>query len=243
MGNSQTNRSGKATKIIGIVLCVIFGIMLICNLTIIIQGVIDPNEPPSLFGVTPLVVLSGSMSGDAEDHVELGDLIFSKKTDPASLNVGDVISYTEPGSSAVTTHRIIEVKKGDDGKILWRTKGDANNVEDMALVSEDNLVGVYVTRIPKLGNFAIFLQKPLGMIIFIGVPVLAFIIYDIIRRQRASSRNNEKTAELEAELERLRKMTAAAPEEKAEPAPEEKAADAPEPIAEEKAEAVEEKTE
>ena len=49
-----------------------------------------------------------------------------------------------------------------------------------------------------------FLQKPLGMAVFIGIPVCAFIIYDIIRRQRSSGRKDKETEALKAELERLR---------------------------------------
>ena len=49
-----------------------------------------------------------------------------------------------------------------------------------------------------------FLQKPLGMAVFIGIPVCAFIIYDIIRRQRSSGKRDKETEELKAELERLR---------------------------------------
>ena len=44
------------------------------------------------------------------------------------------------------------------------------------------------------------------MIIFIGIPLLAFIIYDIIRRQRYAQRENQRTAEMEAELTRLREL-------------------------------------
>ena len=84
------------------------------------------------------------------------------------------------------------------------TKGDANNAADQDKVTEDRLVGIYKGRIPKVGDFAMFLQTPVGMIVFIGVPLLGFIIYDIIRRQKYANKENKKTAELEAELERLR---------------------------------------
>ena len=83
------------------------------------------------------------------------------------------------------------------------TKGDANNTED-PVVGEDAVFGLYKGRIPGLGDFAMFLQKPLGMAVFIGIPVCAFIIYDIIRRQRSSGKKEKETEALKAELERLR---------------------------------------
>lgn len=201
---NRTSTSQKVMTIIGSVLCVVFGLMLICNLTIIIKGTINPDRPPSVLGITPMAVLSGSMSGDAEDHIEVGDLIFIGKAEPDELAVGDVIAFMQ--NKTVVTHRIIGIETDENGKLLFSTKGDANNAEDRNPVSEDDLVGVYMGRIPKVGDFALFLQKPLGMILFVGVPLLAFIIYDIVRRQLSANKENKKTAELEAELQRLRAL-------------------------------------
>lgn len=199
-----SSKKGRVTSVIGLFFCLIFGFMLVCNLYIIIAGTLNPKKPPALFGITPMVVLSGSMSGNAEDHIEVGDLIFVGKANPQELKVGDVIAFMEKDSTSVVTHRIVAETKTENGEKAWITKGDANNVEDANPVTSDRLVGVYLNRIPKVGDFAMFLQKPLGMIIFIGVPLLSFIIYDIIRRQKYADKENARTAELEAELEKLR---------------------------------------
>ena len=129
----------KTLFIAGTVLCCIFALILVCNLTIIIKGVVNPKVPPSVFGVTPMVVQSGSMSGNAEDHIEVGDLIFTVKPDTDKLKAGDIISYMD-GNIAVT-HRIIEVQTAADGKRSFVTKGDANNTEDPA-VGEDAVLRV-----------------------------------------------------------------------------------------------------
>lgn len=207
--NSETQQACKAGSnrvltAVGVALCVIFGFLLVCNLTIIIKGALFPEKPPSVLGLTPMVVLSGSMSGEAEDHIEVGDLVFVGRADPEELEVGDVIAYMNGG--ATVTHRITAIDTNTDGDLLFTTKGDANNAEDTTPVTEEQLVGIYRWRIPKVGDFALFLQTPLGMLLFVGVPVLAFLIYDIIRRQRYANRENRRTAELEAELERLRGM-------------------------------------
>ena len=204
MDKEKKSSLQKALTVIGAVLCVIFGLMLLCNLTIIVKGTVDPDVPPSVLGTTPLVVLSGSMSGDAPDHIEVGDLILVGKAEPARLEVGDIIAFMQ--GKSVVTHRIVEIQTGEDGKLQFLTKGDANNAPDQQPVSEDALVGILKGRIPKVGDFALFMQTPLGMVIFIGVPLAAFIIYDIIRRQRYAAKENKRTAELEAELERLRTL-------------------------------------
>lgn len=197
-------KSGRALTVIGAMLCILFGFLLICNLTIIIKGTLYPEKPPSVLGVIPMVVLSGSMSSEAEDHIEVGDLIFVGKAEAEELEVGDIIAYMNGGSAV--THRIIAIDTAEDGSLLFTTKGDANEVEDTQPVTEEQLVGIYQGRIPKAGDFALFLQQPLGMLLFIGVPLLAFIIYDIVRRQRYASREKVKALEMEAELKRLRSL-------------------------------------
>lgn len=197
--------SGGASRTatgVGLALCVILGIFLMCNLTIIIKGALFPERPPSVLGITPMVVLSGSMSGEREGHIEVGDLIFVRRADPAELEVGDVIAYVNGGTTV--THRITDIDTDTDGSLLFTTKGDANNTEDTCPVTEEQLVGLCFWRIPRVGDFALFLQTSLGMLLFVGVPLLAFLIYDILRRQRRAVRQSRRTAELEAELELLR---------------------------------------
>ena len=206
----KTGPAHKALSVVGVVLCVIFGFMLICNLTIIIKGAIFPEKPPSVLGVTPMVVQSGSMSGSAEGHIEVGDLIFVGKADPAQLKEGDVIAFMQ--GSIVMTHRIVEIQTDESGQRDFITKGDANNAEDQAPVTEERLVGIYQSRIPKVGNVVMFFQTPLGMLLCIGVPLLAFIIYDVIRRQKTAVTEKNRTAELEAELDRLRQQQESNPE-------------------------------
>lgn len=208
--DKQPEKPNKLVSAVALVLCVLFGAMLVCNLTIIIKGTLYPERPPAVLGVTPMVVLSGSMSGDAEDHIEVGDLIFVGKAEADELVVGDVIAFMD--GTVVVTHRIIDIQYTEDGEPLFYTKGDANNAADRYPVTADKLVGIYQSRIPKVGDFALFLQTPLGMVLFIGVPLLVFIIYDIWRRRRFDKKETERTAELEAELERLRKLAGEAAE-------------------------------
>ena len=198
----ELTKSDKIKNIVGIVLCVIFGFVLICNLTIIIKGSVNPDNPPSVFSVTPLVVLSGSMSGEDDGHIEIGDLIFIKDVNYADLKEGDVVTYKD--GKSFTTHRII----GQDEK-GFITKGDANNAEDTKRLTEDRLVGIVTGRVPKIGNFALFLQTPLGMVLFVGLPLLAFIVYDLIKRQMQANKEGDKTKALEEELARLRAAAAA----------------------------------
>lgn len=204
MEKEEKNERGGIWTKIGVVICVLLAFVLVCNLTIIIKGTVDPERPPSIFGMTPMVVLSGSMSGTQEGHIEVGDLIFAEQTETDQLQEGDVISFMRDGSTV--THRIIGISSDDQGELLFTTKGDANEAEDTAPVSEAQIIGRYMGRLPGVGDFAMFLQRPLGMLLFIGVPLLAFIIYDILRRQKYAKLESKRTEEMAAELERFRAM-------------------------------------
>ena len=136
---TEKKKSGAAMHIIGAVLCVVFGFFLVCNIIIIVKGTLHPETPPTVLGVAPMVVLSGSMSGTAEDHIEVGDLIFTKQADIDELKVGDVVAFMD--GSIVVTHRIVSIS-ADRSEFV--TKGDANNTEDEP-ISADQIIGQYET--------------------------------------------------------------------------------------------------
>ncbi len=202
-------KNAKALTIASYLICVILSIMLICNLTIIIKGTLNPDTPPGVGGFTSMIVMSGSMSGTAEDHIEVGDMIIAKKVNPDTLKVGDIVTFME-GKTAVT-HRIVEIN--EDG--TFTTKGDANNAEDQNPVAKDKIIGKYLFRIPKLGDLALFMQTPIGMLIFIGFPLVIYILLDVLLRARFNKKKNQMEADAEkdkedmqAEIEKLRAQLA-----------------------------------
>lgn len=195
----------KIANIVSIVLICMLAVVLLNNIVFIVKGA-KSEEPPTILGITPLVVLSGSMEGEAEGAFPAGSMIFLKKAE--ELAVGDVIAYKDPASSklSIVTHRIIEVITEEDGSVYYRTKGDANNAEDPNAVSAGMVIGQYFFHLPHMGDFSLFLQEPVGMLIFIGVPIMLFITYDSIRGRMTKKKKDEGQAELEAELARLRAL-------------------------------------
>lgn len=193
----KKKKKGRAGMVVSIILCVIFIPIILINVTLIVKTYTNPDHLPDIFGVKPVIVLSGSMSPEFEAE----SLIFVKKTDTAKLAKGDVICYMTDGTAI--THRIDEVKT-EDGKTSYITKGDANNTVDSTTVSPEQVEGVYIGKINGLGGFAMFMQSTTGMIVFIVVPVLLYLAFDILMRRRESKKEKSRTAQLEAELEQLR---------------------------------------
>ena len=106
---------------------------------------------PRLAGLQPYNIETQSMAPE----YAAGTLIYVKKTDFDKLKPGDVITYVNPEGSAVT-HRITEIDNEDRS---LRTKGDANEFEDIMSVAEENIVGKVVFKVPHLGVVTEFLTN------------------------------------------------------------------------------------
>lgn len=172
----QKNR-GIISKIIkGIVVCFL-SIVLILNAYIIIQAKSKPNSVPSVFGYKPFIVLSGSM----ETKIHIGDLVFVKEVDPATLEIDDIIAFRD-SDNYVTTHRIINIVNTDKGK-CFETKGDNNNTKDNNIVCPDSVEGKYQSKISKIGNVVLFIQQPLGFtIMMMSLFIICIFVYLILNR-------------------------------------------------------------
>lgn len=127
------------------------------------------------------VVLTGSMLPE----IQVYDVVVTKKVDPSSLEVGDVITFASADSrflNTIITHRII--KKEYDTKTKsysFQTQGDNNNVADSALVPQNNIFGKVILKIPKLGYLQEFLASDGGWIIVILIPCLTVVSYDVVK--------------------------------------------------------------
>ena len=144
--------------------------ILLVNLSIMFQANTDKNKIPSVFGYKPFIVLSGSMETD----IRVGDLIITKEVDPTTLKIGDVIAFRDP-ERTVTTHRIIEIVDcyGND---CFITKGDNNSSQDQQLVELDDVEGIYIARVPSVGNMLKSLSEPTTIIIVVLTITVVFAV-------------------------------------------------------------------
>lgn len=191
----------RTFTVIGIVFCVILIPILLINCILIVKSFVRSDQVPGIGGYVPLIVLTDSMYPE----IKSGDLIICHTVDSVDVKVGDVISFFDPegNGTSVVTHRVTEVFS-ENGSLYFRTKGDANNTADRTPVPEQNLVGVFRTRIPGVGSVSMFMQTVPGLIVCIGCPLALLIVYDILRRRRYDADRKRDTEALLAELERLK---------------------------------------
>ena len=183
-------------NVTSVLLCLILIPVILINLTLIFKGFSSNDSLPDVVGYRPVIVLSGSM----EPTFDAGDMILLEPAkEPENLQKDDVIAYLIGGK--VTTHRIVQVTELE-GKKMYITKGDYNNIEDRIPVEPTQIQGIYNgKRIPNLGNIMMFMQSNMGILVCLGIPFAGYILWDILKRRKDS---NKKTAELEAELAKLK---------------------------------------
>lgn len=233
MNEQNTTRSKKdlILTIVCLALCAIFAFILVCNVIIIIKDAVDPDNPPRIFGLTPLVVVSDSMHGTRPGHIERNDLIFVEYVPFDQLHVGDVVSFKDRGS--LTTHRLKEYRPffeykdeetGENRYGGWVTGGDYLGTDDPHILVEDTYIGRVAGRVPAIGGLFLLLKNPFVMVLCIGIPLGLIILIDLLNKKKAEKAAKEakadktteledKAAALEAELARLRALAgeAAAP--------------------------------
>lgn len=151
-------------------------------------------------------------------------LLTKTETDINEVNehlVGKTIAFKEydnDGSWAIVVHRIAKVSRvsavdkslGYDTESGWKiyTYGIHNPSIDNGSIDPVLIIGEYNnSRIGGIGSLVEFLQTWYGILIFVGVPVGAIIIFDVITsKKHAKKEADEKTKEVTDELERLREL-------------------------------------
>lgn len=129
-------------------------------------------------GYEPYTVLSGSM----EPAYHVGSMLYVKKVDVNTMQAGDPVTY-RMASGAVVTHRIVEVVEDPSLGRCYRTRGDANNIEDGPLLQPSNIIGKPAFSIPYLGYVSVYVQNPPGLYIAIAVCMGFFsfsMLFDIL---------------------------------------------------------------
>ena len=126
-----------------------------------------------LMGIRPYVVMTGSM----EPAIPVLSVCFVDRNVPLSdIRVGEVIAF-RVGENMLVTHRVAAIQA--DG---YLTKGDANNTEDSALVTQEDYVGKTVAVFPGIGAVMVFLHSTKGRIVAV-TGILVLILLSFIPQQ------------------------------------------------------------
>jgi signal peptidase I len=117
MNTKHRQKNKKIKKILSAIL----GVLIVFIVGLQLIGIITARSNygvSNFFGYQTLVVLTDSM----EDELPVGSGIIVKRTDPATLEVDDIITFFRPNDGLIVTHRIIEIDEGEER--YFRCLGD-----------------------------------------------------------------------------------------------------------------------
>lgn len=157
-------------KIFKTIILALLGMLLIINLIMLYQTNIKHTEIPRIGNISIFNIVSESM----EKAINVNDLIVIKKCSEDEIQKGDIITYKKEDGSIVT-HRIVKINK-ENGKNVYTTKGDNNEVEDNEKIKYEQVHGKYLFKIKGAGKFAQELQKNNGLISIILIIVIFIIL-------------------------------------------------------------------
>lgn len=105
-----------------------------------------------LLGVQPALVSGVSM----EPSLHHGDVVLTRRVPPETLRPGDVIRFRS--GQVPVLHRIVQVRRGGDGALVFTTRGDANPYPDPP-VPAAAVEGKVVFAVPRIGLLPIALRN------------------------------------------------------------------------------------
>ena len=99
-----------------------------------------------------IVIATPSMTGE----INQGDAIVYEKYDGQTITEGTVVVFTTNGKSLIV-HRVVDIDQ-KNGTTYYTTKGDANEDVDAGAITEENLRGVVLFKVPQIGNASLWLR-------------------------------------------------------------------------------------
>ena len=133
----------------------------------------------------PTISIYTIVSPSMTPVINVYDVVVNVKvSNPEKIKVGDIITYvsTSTASEGMTiTHRVVEVRKDEDGKYEYLTQGDNNSNPDSLYVSFDKVIGKELFIIPKLGKVQFLIANKKTWLLLLLIPIFFFIIKDLYK--------------------------------------------------------------
>jgi len=144
-----------------------------------IMEVFIPYRSIELIGFKGYVVPTPSM----KPVISPGDLIFVGKADLDNLEAEDIITFYADinfdGRNETVTHAIRSIEY-EAGVRVFKTYGINNTADDTYYITDDDVIGSYLFRIPWLGFPIIFFKILMSNPIMLGLILINVTIFIVL---------------------------------------------------------------
>ncbi len=143
-----------------VVILIIIPIVII-SCVIIYKGIRYPDKIPDVLGFKTFFIMDEFM----DESVGYGDWIFTKNVNPDELKRGDIVAFRNK-FNLITVHQITSIKESEDTRVFtFQTL--ANETDDTRYAKSENIEGILIKIIPKVGAYLFFLQTIIGLVVTI----------------------------------------------------------------------------
>jgi signal peptidase len=173
--------SNDQSKVLGYIKTGLFYTAIGILVLYIVIGAFFPKQTVKVFGFKPYVVITASM----EPEIMVNDLIIVKNPKVDELEVDDIITFEADinfdGTKEIVTHYIYSIEE-INGEFRIRThpyfENSNDSFPDYWVLSEDDILGEYMFKIPKVGAVVEFIKSPFGMAaMVVNLGVIVGIVY------------------------------------------------------------------
>jgi signal peptidase len=145
---------------------------------------------PLAFDARPLVVLSGSM----EPALATGDVSVVRSVAPLDARPGNIVTFRDPDNAKrLITHRVRAMRVQGDA-VVFRTRGDANNVSEHWRVPASGEIGRVIYRIPKLGWVLSYARSKGLFVLLLGGALALLLVLELTAIWRHEEGDGDQVA-------------------------------------------------
>lgn len=198
MAKNEAHVESTGYRVISIIRTIFVYLLSACIILAAVLFAVDRSPQKSLFGYRYYTVLTASM----EPQFTTGDLVVVKLANADEIHIGDIITFNPSSENdAYLTHRVTEKLEDYEGSgvTCFKTKGDANAVEDSFLIDSTRIIGTVCFHIPKLGYIIRFVQ--LKWYFVIPLIILLFVFFKLMKIYFQSDNNAKSEKETEPKPE------------------------------------------
>ena len=138
MGKDKLSKSNMFNIVGNVIYYIILIPLVLITVTLVCETFFQPDKIPDVFGYKMFMV----MNDYDIDNIDYGDLVFTKNINSQELNNNDIVAV-----------------RGKENLVTFL------NSEDILI--EQTIEGVFVGKIPNVGNILIQLQNPIVLVAII----------------------------------------------------------------------------
>lgn len=174
-------KKNKRNLVVELIKTVSFFVVVGVLLFYIILEIFIPRQTIDIVQFKPYIVITQSM----EPVINVDDVAIVKNVDINDLKEEDIITFyadiNYDGDKEVVTHYVYSIGEDGNGETTIRTRryfeDEADIIADTWRLSEDDIIGRYLFKIPMIGIPIRFIQSPFGIAAII---VNAGVIFGIV---------------------------------------------------------------